>query len=60
MDLTQINDEVYQRELTWRMCPRLHETYDAVLMQAVPLRLQELLRRLDSLADEPAKKLTSR
>jgi hypothetical protein len=59
MDLTQINEEEFQRELTRRMRGPLKETYGAVLTQALPRRLQELLRRLDSLAGKPPNRVTS-
>jgi hypothetical protein len=60
MDLTQINDEAFRRELTRRLATPLHETYDDVLKQALPSRLQELVRRLDSVPYEPVHKPTSR
>jgi hypothetical protein len=49
MDLTQINEEAFQRELTRRVGTGLQETYDAVLAQELPPRLRQLLCRLDSL-----------
>jgi len=50
--LTKIKEDAFRRELSRGMAARLQATYDALLTQPLPPRLQELAQRLDTIFDD--------